>query len=118
MARASRPGPVHAVLGEDTYLAEQALERIVDAAIGGERQDALRVFDGDEATWEEVLSSARTGSLFVARRAIVVRRADQFRQDRSGAGNLPADPKKKARDRDAKHPLEAYVEDPSPDTTL
>jgi DNA polymerase-3 subunit delta len=107
---------VHAVLGEDTYLAEQALERLVDAAVGGERQDALRVFDGDEATWEEVVSAARTGSLFVSRRAIVVRRADQFRQDRSGPGDAPADRPRKARD--AKHPLESYLEDPAPDVTL
>ena len=98
MAKSSRPGPVHAVLGEDTYLAEQALERVVEAAIGAERQDALRVFDGDEAKWEDVVSAARTGSLFVSRRAIVVRRADQT----GGDGEA----------------MTAYAADPSPDVTL
>jgi DNA polymerase-3 subunit delta len=98
MAKSSRPGPVNAVLGEDTSLAEQALERVLEEAIGAERQDALRVFDGDEATWEEVVSAARTGSLFVSRRAIVVRRADQT----GGDGEA----------------MTAYAADPSPDVTL
>jgi len=43
MARASRPGPIQAIVGEDTYLAEEALERVLAAAIGEERQDALQV---------------------------------------------------------------------------
>ena len=76
MARASRPGPIQAIVGEDTYLAEEALERVLAAAIGEDRQDALQVLYGDEAKWEEVLGAARTGSLFVSRRAIVVRRAE------------------------------------------
>jgi DNA polymerase-3 subunit delta len=98
MASASRPGPVHAVLGEDTYLAEQALERILEKAIGGDRQEALRVLYGDEGKWEDVVSTARTRSLFVSRRAIVVRRADQLKGDEEAAT--------------------AYVSDPSPDVTL
>jgi DNA polymerase-3 subunit delta len=81
MARPSRSGPVQAIVGEDTYLAEEALERVLAAAIGKDRQDALSVFHGDEAKWEDVLAAARTGSLFAPRRALVVRRADQLKGD-------------------------------------
>jgi len=98
MGSPSRPGPVHAVLGEDTYLAEQALERVLEMSIGGDRQEALRVLYGDEGKWEDVVSAARTGSLFVARRAIVVRRADLLKGDDEAAT--------------------AYLSDPSPDVTL
>jgi DNA polymerase III subunit delta len=98
MASPSRPGPIHAVLGEDTYLAERALERILGAAIGEDRQEALRVLYGDESKWEEVVSAARTGSLFVSRRAIVVRRADQLKGDEEA--------------------ITAYAADPAPDVTL
>ena len=98
MASSSRPGPVHAVLGEDTYLAEQALERVLGAAIGDDRQEALRVLYGDEGKWEDVVSAARTGSLFVSRRAIVVRRADQLKGDEEA--------------------VTAYAADPAPDATL
>jgi DNA polymerase-3 subunit delta len=102
MARAPRPGPIQAIVGEDTYLAEEALEKVLAAAIGAERQDALRVFYGDEAKWEQVLAAARTGSLFVTRRAIVVRRAELLKYANGG-------------DED---PVEAYAADPSPDVTL
>jgi DNA polymerase-3 subunit delta len=86
------------VVGEDTYLAEQTLERILDAAIGEDRQEALRVLYGDESKWEEVVAAARTGSLFVSRRAIVVRRADQLKGDEDA--------------------MTAYAADPVPDVTL
>jgi DNA polymerase-3 subunit delta len=83
---------VHAVLGEDTYLAERALERLLDAAIGEDRQEALRVFYGDESRWEEVVSAARTGSLFVSRRAVVVRRADQLKGEEEAITDYAASP--------------------------
>jgi DNA polymerase-3 subunit delta len=92
MARAPRPGPVQAIVGEDTYLAEEALERVLAAAVGEERQDAVRVFYGDETRWEEILGVARTGSLFAPRRAIVVRRADQLKGDEEAASQYAADP--------------------------
>jgi DNA polymerase-3 subunit delta len=94
-----RPGPIQAIVGEDTYLAEEALERLLAAALGdGERGDALAVLYGDESRWEDVVAKARTGSLFAPRRAIVVRRADQLKGDEDVLG--------------------AYVDDPSPDVTL
>ena len=52
------------------------LERVLAAAIGADRQEALQVLYGDETKWEDVLAAARTGSLFASRRAVVVRRAE------------------------------------------
>jgi DNA polymerase III subunit delta len=98
MARADRPGPVQAIVGEDTYFAEEALERVLAAAIGEDRQDALQVFHGDEAKWEDVLAAARTGSLFARRRAVVVRRAELLKGDEEAVAQ--------------------YADDPAPDATL
>jgi DNA polymerase III delta subunit len=119
MANPSRPGPIQAIVGEDSYLAEEALERILAAAIGADRQDALQVFYGDEKKWEDVLGSARTGSLFVSRRAIVVRRADLLKY-----ANGPRDDEnperegRKAKARVEADPVEAYAGDPVPGVTL
>jgi DNA polymerase-3 subunit delta len=119
MARASRPGPIQAIVGEDTYLAEEALERVLAAAIGEERQDALQVLYGDEAKWDEVLGAARTGSLFVTRRALVVRRAELLKYasgPREEAAGESAGRKVKAKVEE--DPVEAYAADPPPDVTL
>ena len=94
MASPSRPGPIQAIVGEDTYLAEDALERVLAAAIGADRQEALQVLYGDERKWEDVLGSARTGSLFVSRRAIVVRRAELLKY-----ANAPKDEDGRTRSR-------------------
>jgi DNA polymerase-3 subunit delta len=98
MARARRAGPIQAIVGEDTYLAEEALEHVLASTLGPDRKEALQVLYGDERKWEDVASAARTGSLFVTRRAIVVRRADQLKGDEDA--------------------IAAYAEDPSPDVTL
>jgi DNA polymerase-3 subunit delta len=92
------PEPIQAVVGTDTYLAEEALERILEAAVGEDRSDSLQVLYGDETTWERLVAVAQTGSLFAPQRAIVVRRADQLKGDEERIG--------------------AYSEDPSPDVTL
>ena len=86
------------MVGSDSYLAEQALEGLLQAAVGDERADAVQVFRGDETTWPRVLEAARTGSLFATRRAVVVRNADAIK----GEGEE----------------LEGYLEDPSPGTAL
>jgi len=65
-----------AIIGEDSYLAEQALERQLSAAVGTNRQEALEVLRGDEVSWAQICDVARTPSLFVERRAVVVRGAD------------------------------------------
>ncbi len=92
------PNPIQAVVGTDTYLAEEALERILEVTGGEERADSLQVVYGDETSWERLVAVAQTGSLFAPQRAIVVRRADQLKGDEERIG--------------------AYSEDPSPDVTL
>lgn len=82
----------------DAYLAEAALERVLQAAIGADRKDALQAFRGDEASWAQVLDAARTRSLFAARKAVVVRQAELLRGDESA--------------------LPGYVKDPTPGVTL
>jgi len=93
---------VYAVVGGkafEPYAAEQAVERIVAAAVGeGPAHDAVEVLRGDETSWGRVVEVARTGSLFAPRRAVVVRGADALK----GEGSEMA----------------AYLDDPPPGVTL
>jgi DNA polymerase-3 subunit delta len=97
------PASVHAIIGDakagfDSYRAEESLEAILTESLGAERENAVQVFRGDEATWGRILDSARMSSLFSPRRAIVVRNAEALKGE--------ADE------------LEAYLDDPNPDVTL
>jgi DNA polymerase III subunit delta len=89
---------LQAIVGPDSYLAEIALERILAAAVGHDREGAVEVVHGDETSWGRLVESARTGSLFAPRRALVVRAADGVKGD--------------------EEPLLAYLKDPSPGVTL
>jgi DNA polymerase-3 subunit delta len=91
-------GGVFAILGPDSFLAEEALERIVDAALGEERAESLQVLRGDETSWPRILDAARMGSLFADRRVVVVRNAEAL----------------KGPDDD----LVAYLQDPTPGVAL
>jgi DNA polymerase-3 subunit delta len=86
------------IAGADSFVAEQALESLLQAAVGEDRSDAVAVFRGDEAGWGRILEAARTGSLFATRRAVVVRNADAIK----GEGDEAV----------------AYLADPSPDAAL
>ncbi|HEY2943040.1 MAG TPA: DNA polymerase III subunit delta [Vicinamibacteria bacterium] len=92
---------VYAVVGGkafDSFLAEQAVEKIVAEAVGDQRADALEVLRGDETGWGRVVEAALTGSLFAPRRAVVVRGAEALKGE--GAEML------------------AYLENPSPTVAL
>lgn len=110
-----RPAPIQAIVGEDSYLAEAALEQVLSGALGADRQESLRVLYGDEVRWEDVLQAARSGSLFAASRAVVVRRAELLKY-----GSAPQDDEAKGRGkgRPADDPVEAYAEAPASDATL
>lgn len=82
----------------DGYLAEAALERILDDAIGSDRSEALQHFRGEESSWAQVLDAARTRSLFAPRKALVVRQAEALRGEDDG--------------------VLAYLKDPTPGVTL
>ncbi|HEY7516079.1 MAG TPA: DNA polymerase III subunit delta, partial [Vicinamibacteria bacterium] len=103
---AARPGKetgVHAIVGDakagfDSYRAEEALEGLLEAALGRDRGHALETLRGDETTWGRVLDAARTPSLFASRVAVVVRGAESIKGDSAE--------------------VEAYLEDPNPGTLL
>jgi DNA polymerase-3 subunit delta len=119
MASARRPAPIQAIVGEDSYLAEAALEQVLKEAVGSDQRESVRVLYGDEARWEDVLSAARAGSLFAASRAVVVRRAELLKyasapQDDETAG----DAKGRGKGRPEEDPVDAYADAPVPDATL
>ena len=78
MARQRAEGVV-VVVGIDSYLAEEATERLLTKVVGANRQDAVEVLHGDEATWTRVADAARSPSLFVPVKAVVVRNAETLR---------------------------------------
>jgi DNA polymerase-3 subunit delta len=82
----------------DGYLAEAALEKILDQAIGKDRSEALQNFRGEESSWAQVLDAARTRSLFAPKKALVVRQAEALRGEDEG--------------------IFAYLKDPTPGVTL
>ena len=94
----SRPAAVHVIVGTDSWLADQALESLLEGAVGAERAESVQVFRGDETGWARVIEAARTGSLFAPRRAVVVRNADAIK----GEGE----------------DVLAWLDDPAPDTAL
>jgi DNA polymerase-3 subunit delta len=119
MAPSGRPAPIQAIVGEDSYLAEAALAQVLAGAVGPDQQESVRVLYGDEARWEDVLSAARAGSLFAARRAVVVRRAELLKyasapKDDEGG----EEPRGRGKSRAEDDPVEAYVEAPASDATL
>jgi DNA polymerase III subunit delta len=93
-----RADGVVAIVGTDTFLAEEVLEKLIQSAIADDRQEGLQVMRGEEQTWARVLDAARARSLFVARRAVIVRGAEAL----------------KGPDDD----LAAYLSDPTPGVTL
>jgi DNA polymerase III subunit delta len=93
-----RAKAVSAIVGADSYLAEQALETAIEAHLGSNRGQAVEVIRGDESSWPQVLDALRSPSLFVQERVVVVRGAEALRG--------PDDA------------LAAYLVDPTPDTLL
>jgi len=78
MARQRTQGVV-VVVGTDSYLAEEATERLLTGAVGANRQDAVELLYGDESSWAQVADAARSPSLFAPVRAVVVRNAEALR---------------------------------------
>jgi DNA polymerase III delta subunit len=115
---AGRSAAVQLIVGEDSYLAEQALERVLQLAVGQDRTEAVSLFYGDESRWEGVLAAARTGSLFATRRAIVVRRADLLRSETARAEEDESAKGTKTRSQGDHDPVVQFLEDPPPEVTL
>jgi DNA polymerase-3 subunit delta len=98
LKKAAASAGVHAILGPDAHLAEEGLAKLLEAAVGSERGDAVEALRGDETTWGRLIETARTGSLFAPRRAVVVRGADGLKGDGEE--------------------IAGYLDDPSPGVTL
>jgi DNA polymerase-3 subunit delta len=89
--KASGAAALHAIVGGkayDSFLAEEALERVLTATLGAERGESLSLLRGDETTWARVFDAARTRSLFVEQRVVVVRRADALKGEGDGLAAL------------------------------
>jgi DNA polymerase-3 subunit delta len=80
------------VVGADSLLAEDALSGMLAEHLGDARPDAVTTLRGEETTWARVVESARTGSLFAARRAVVVRNAEQLKGEDDALGAYLDDP--------------------------
>lgn len=95
MPAKAKAAPVVVILGEDSYLADQALEEALTTA----KEDAAEVesFRGEETGWTPLLDTCRTGSLFSRRRVVVVRNAEALK----GGGDVIA-----------------YLDAPNPDVRL
>lgn len=89
---------MHAVVGAESFLAEEALEAILRSAIGPDRESGLQVLRGEETNWARLVDNVGMGSLFAERRAVVVRNAEALKGDGEEIG--------------------AYLEDPTPGVTL
>jgi DNA polymerase-3 subunit delta len=89
-------GAVHAIVGADSFLAEEALERILAGA--GADREGVQVMRGDETSWPRLVDNVGMGSLFADRRAVVVRKADALKGDGEE--------------------MVAYLDDPTPGVTL
>jgi DNA polymerase-3 subunit delta len=87
----TKRGGVTAILGTDTYLAEAALEKALEAAVGNDK-GAVQVVRGDETSWDRVLDSAGMRSLFSEERALVVRGAEGLKGDGEGVATYLEDP--------------------------
>lgn len=92
--------PVYLIYGPEDLLLEQAVERLKKRlATIADLDFNLDVFDGEQASPQEVLSAANTLPFMSDRRLVIVRRADRMGADALGT-------------------IADYAKDPNPQTTL
>jgi DNA polymerase III subunit delta len=103
--RKSGPAPVCLFLGPEPYNRERCRRALVDAALAPEdRESGFTRHDLDQVSLAEALDDARSLSLFAPRRVIWL------------AGAESAVPRVESGE--ANSALEAYLREPTPDTTL
>ena len=91
--------PIHLLKGSDPILLGDATQDLVNELVGdSDRNEVLSEFAGDDYELGEVVMAATTVSMFGAR-VVVARNAARFNADAVG-------------------PLLAYLDDPSPDSTV
>jgi DNA polymerase-3 subunit delta len=93
-------GPLYYVYGDEPYLVERGVKRLLARAVSPDfREFNLTVFYGGEAKGEEIAETAQTLPMFAERRVVLVRKS----------GALTAA---------ALDLLSGYVQDPAPSTCL
>jgi DNA polymerase-3 subunit delta len=83
---------IFAILGADSFLAEEALEKVLQSVVGQDRDESVQSFRGDETSWPRVLDAARMRSLFASRRAVVVRNAEALKGPEDDLAHYLGDP--------------------------
>lgn len=92
--------PLYFFYGEETYLAERAVKRVMERVTPPDFRDFnLDVFYGDATRGEQIVAASQTLPMFADRRMVLVKRADAL-----PAASLDA--------------LAEYAADPSPGTCL
>jgi DNA polymerase-3 subunit delta len=72
-------GPLYFIHGEEDYLVERAVSRLLEQAVAPEFRDFnYTVFYGKECKGEEIVDAARTFPMFSDRRVIVVRNGEDL----------------------------------------
>jgi DNA polymerase-3 subunit delta len=95
-----RIGPVYLLTGDETFLIQSALERLLERALEpGARDFNYTPLDGEEATADSILNAAQTLPFASSRRLVVLKNTDA----------LPAAEANRLTD---------YLSDPSPFTSL
>jgi len=92
--------PLYFIYGEDDFLVERAVQRLVEKVVSPDFKDFnFSIFYGKEVKAEQIIESALTLPMFADRRVILVKRADDLSAD-------------------AYEQLLGYVQNPSPDCCL
>lgn len=72
-------GPLYCLYGEEPYLVERAVKRLLDLALPPEGRDFnLALFYGKECKGEEVADAVQTFPMFADRRVVVVKRCNEL----------------------------------------
>src|SRR4051812_16286229 len=111
-----RPGPVYLFLGPEGYQRRVCKDMIIDRILPGEaRHDGFMQLDLEETSLAQVLDHARSLSLFAPDRVIWASSAEAALPRRLSAGTSDEEDSTAAVPAD---PLKAYLDDPTPGTTV
>lgn len=100
MVEKGTPGPLYLLYGDEPYLVERAVKKLMDRVVDpGFRDFNLDIFYGNECKGDEVFGAAQTLPSFAERRVVLVKKG----------GDLSAA---------AQEVLLSYLQDPSPSTCL
>ncbi len=74
--------PLYFIYGEDEFLVNRAVQRLVDKAVSADFRDFnFSVYYGKECRADQIIESAMTLPMFAERRVILVKRAEELQAD-------------------------------------